>query len=569
MKNRRKARELALQIFYQIETRRTSTEEALEVIFSCYRFKAEVREFAETLVRGSHHFILPLNSLIKKYAKNWTLDRMATVDRNILRLATYELLFLEDVPPIVSINEAVEIAKRYGTDDSGKFVNGILDNIRKERESESFLKWSYLKNALQKDPYLKEVIKLKEEEKLWLVGGCLRNLLLGKEKKDLDLITEDSHFKVARLLAQGTERSLVTLTPNSRRVILPEGIFIDFILIKSPSLEKDLLQRDFTINSLALDLDSIDSPFLFLIDPKTGLEDLINKKIKLVGKESLQNDPLRMLRAFRLASELNFTVEDEITDFITGQSFLINDVAKERIRDELFLLLQNPLSYQYLKNPAAKTLLKHILGKNLNLENLEKLEDILLNEKIINKDLQKKIALHLVEDEKGSKTRRDLLKFSTLTFSPSQKEYPLSSIGKELKLRRKDIEIMKKIEKLYPHFERMMENKKKTLDASQFLIQAGRETVEISLLYLITYFPQQTSPGLLLQLLEEYFRKSDLILHPPALIKGREIMELLNIPAGPSIACFLDKIHRAQVRQEIKSKEEAVEYVKKLVVKSQ
>ena len=564
MKNRRKARELALQILYQIDTRKTSTEEALEVIFSRYRFKPEIREFAETLVRGSHHFILPVNSLIKTYAKNWTLDRMATVDRNILRLAIYELLFLENVPPIVSINEAVEIAKRYGTDDSGKFVNGILDNIRKERESESPLKWSCLRNALQKDAYLKEIIKLKEEEKLWLVGGCLRNLLLGKEKKDLDLITEDSHFKVARLFAQGTKRSLVTLTPNSRRVVLPEGIFIDFALIKSSSLEKDLLQRDFTINSLALDLDSINLPFLFLIDPKTGLEDLINKKIKLLGKESLQNDPLRMLRAFRLASELNFTVENEITDFITGQSSLINQVAKERIRDELFLLLQNPLSYGYLKNPAAKTLLKQILGKNLNLENLKRLEDILLNEKTINKDLQEKIALHLVEDEKGSKTRRDLLKFTTLTFSPSQEEYPLSSIGKELKLRRKDIEIMKKIEKLYPHFERMMENREKTLDASQFLIQAGRETVEISLLYLITYSRQQTSTRLLLQLLEEYFRKSDLILHPPALIKGKDIMELLDIPAGPSISCLLDKIHQAQVRQEIKTKEEATEYVKKL-----
>ncbi len=83
MKNRRKSREVALQILYQIETRETSTEEALDVIFHRYRFKPEVKSFAEMLVRGSHHFILPVNSLIKKYAKNWTLERMATVDRNI------------------------------------------------------------------------------------------------------------------------------------------------------------------------------------------------------------------------------------------------------------------------------------------------------------------------------------------------------------------------------------------------------------------------------------------------------------------------------------------------------
>lgn len=564
MKNRRKARELALQILYQIETRKTSTEEALEVIFSRYRFKPEVREFAETLVRGSHHFILPLNSLIKKYAKNWTLDRMATLDRNILRLAIYELLFLENVPPIVSINEAVEIAKRYGTDDSGKFVNGILDKIRKERESESSLKWHYLKNHLQKDPYLKELIKIKEKEKLWLVGGCLRNLLLGREKSDLDLITEDSHFRVAELFAQRTRRSLVALGPNLRRVALPEGIFIDFSLKKYPSLEEDLLQRDFTINSLALDLDSLNSPFLFLIDPKTGLEDLMNKKIRLLRKDSFENDPLRMLRVFRLASQLDFTVEDKITKFIEDKSSLIKEVAKERIGNELFLLLENPLSYGYLENSAAKTLLKEILGKNPDLESLKRLENILLNKKTIDKHLKKKIITHLLE-EGGTRVGRDLLKFITLIFSPHQKENNLSSIGKDLKLGRKDVEMIERIEKLYPLLERIIENKEESPDTTLFLMQAKKETVVICLLFLITHLHQQNSVTLIGQILKEYFRKSDLILHPAGLIKGKDLMETLNIPASPYISYLLDKIQQAQIKEEIKTKEEAVEYIERLV----
>ena len=564
MKNRRKARELALQILYQIETRKTSTEEALEVTFSRYRFKPEVREFAQTLVQGSHHFILPLNSLIKKYAKNWTLDRMATVDRNILRLAIYELLFLENVPPIVSINEAVEIAKRYGTDDSGKFVNGILDKIRKERESESSLKWGFLKDVLQKDPHLKKLIELKEKEKLWLVGGCLRNLLLGKEKKDLDLITEDSHFRVAELFAQRTRRSLVALGPTLRRVALPEGIFIDFSLKKYPSLEKDLLQRDFTINSLALDLDSVNLPFLFLIDPKTGLEDLMNKKIRLLRKDPFKDDPLRMLRAFRLASQLDFTVEDKITKFIEDKHSLIKEVAKERIANELFLLLENPLSYGYLENSAAKTLLKEILGRNPNLESLKRLENILFNKKTIDKHLKKKITTHLLE-ERGTRIRRDLLKFITLIFSPHQKENSLSLVGKDLKLGGKDVEMIKRIEKLYPFLERIIENKEKPPDTTPFLVQAGKETVEICLLFLITHLHQQDSLILITQILKEYFRKSDFILHPPSLIKGEDLMEILNITPSPYISYLLDKIHQAQIKEEIKSKEEAVEYVKRLV----
>lgn len=564
MKNRRKARELALQVLYQIEMRKTSAEEALEVILSRYRFKPEVREFAETLVRGSHHFILPLNSLIKKYAKNWTLDRMATVDRNILRLAIYELLFLENVPPIVSINEAVEIAKRYGTDDSGKFVNGILDKIRQERESASSLKWHYLKNALQKDPHLKELIELKEKEKLWLVGGCLRNLLLGREKSDLDLITEDSHFRVAELFAQRTRRSLVALGPTLRRVALPEGIFIDFSLKKYPSLEKDLLQRDFTINSLALDLDSLNLPFLFLIDPKTGLEDLMNKKIRLLREDSFKDDPLRMLRAFRLASQLDFTVEDKITKLIQDKSSLINEVAEERIGNELFLLLENPLSYEYLENSAAKTLLKQILGKNPNLESLKRLENILFNKKIIDKHLKEKITTHLLE-KKGTRVRKDLLKFITLIFSPHQKENSLSLLGKDLKLGRKDMEMIKRIEKLYPFLERMMENKEKPPDTTPFLMQAKRETVEICLLFLVSHLHQQNSVALITKILKEYFRKSSLILHPPSLIKGEDLMKILNITPSPYISYLLDKIHQAQIKEEIKSKEEAVEYAKRLV----
>jgi len=73
-----------------------------------------------------------LDERIRKYAKNWDLKRMATVDRNIMRLAIYEMLYRLDIPPVVSINEAVDIAKRYSTDDSGKFVNGILDQVRAE-----------------------------------------------------------------------------------------------------------------------------------------------------------------------------------------------------------------------------------------------------------------------------------------------------------------------------------------------------------------------------------------------------------------------------------------------------
>ncbi len=94
--------------------------------------EAAVRLFAEPLIRGALEHRDEVDAIIKKHAKNWELHRIAVVDRNILRLAIFEMLHREDIPPVVSINEAVDIAKKFSTQDSGKFVNGILDKVKGE-----------------------------------------------------------------------------------------------------------------------------------------------------------------------------------------------------------------------------------------------------------------------------------------------------------------------------------------------------------------------------------------------------------------------------------------------------
>jgi N utilization substance protein B len=91
-----------------------------------------VREFAEPLIRGALQYREEADGFIRKYAQNWDLHRIAAVDRNILRLAIFEMLHREDIPPVVSINEAVDIAKKFSTNESGRFVNGILDKIKNE-----------------------------------------------------------------------------------------------------------------------------------------------------------------------------------------------------------------------------------------------------------------------------------------------------------------------------------------------------------------------------------------------------------------------------------------------------
>lgn len=131
MRKRTKARELALKFLYQIEITKEDSSRALESFWQEHRAEKSVKEFALQIIQGVLANLAKIDSVIAKYAQNWQLSRMAVIDRNILRLGCFELLFLEDIPPKVSINEAVELAKKYGDLESSKFINGILDKIHK------------------------------------------------------------------------------------------------------------------------------------------------------------------------------------------------------------------------------------------------------------------------------------------------------------------------------------------------------------------------------------------------------------------------------------------------------
>jgi len=141
--SRRKARELALQGLYALEfgaptvdgvvreLRRLAHEPASsdEDLATLVRAEGATLDFAEKLVRGVAAHRDEIDQLLGECSTNWKVPRMAMVDRNILRMATFELRWLEDIPPKVTLNEAIEIAKRYGTADSGAFINGILDRV--------------------------------------------------------------------------------------------------------------------------------------------------------------------------------------------------------------------------------------------------------------------------------------------------------------------------------------------------------------------------------------------------------------------------------------------------------
>lgn len=139
--NRRRARESALQLLYQDEFHEPAGRRVAE---RYYWEEAEeaparkpLREFAARIVAGVREKREAIDDHIRRVARNWKIERMGRVDRNILRMATYELLFVADIPPKVSLNEAIEIAKAYGTEDSSAFINGILDRISRDLQKKT------------------------------------------------------------------------------------------------------------------------------------------------------------------------------------------------------------------------------------------------------------------------------------------------------------------------------------------------------------------------------------------------------------------------------------------------
>jgi N utilization substance protein B len=131
MGSRRKARECALQILFELEFSPDHLEEILKDYWAAQPVKAEIKEYATWLVEGLRQHRAEIDRTIEQASQHWRLDRMAMVDRNILRMAVFELFFEKTLPPPIIIDEAIEVARKFSGDEAAVFVNGILDGIYK------------------------------------------------------------------------------------------------------------------------------------------------------------------------------------------------------------------------------------------------------------------------------------------------------------------------------------------------------------------------------------------------------------------------------------------------------
>src|SRR5262247_1067513 len=133
---RRKAREYALQMLFRWDITHDSSDQMATTFFENQKEESQfVRDFAQAFSAGTVEHVERIDEFIRRHAEHWRLDRMATVDRNILRLAVQEFLYDKETPKTVVINEAIEIARRFSAQESPLFINGVLDSIKKELEA--------------------------------------------------------------------------------------------------------------------------------------------------------------------------------------------------------------------------------------------------------------------------------------------------------------------------------------------------------------------------------------------------------------------------------------------------
>ena len=140
MRGRRKAREIALQVLYSLNFVNIDAQDALELFWGNFAAPKTAKDFAAFLVHGTCEHKEELDKLIAGCSDNWSLGRMSRVDINILRLAVFEFLYCDDIPPKVTLNEAVDLGKTFGSENSGSFINGILDALNLKLNKKNAIK---------------------------------------------------------------------------------------------------------------------------------------------------------------------------------------------------------------------------------------------------------------------------------------------------------------------------------------------------------------------------------------------------------------------------------------------
>lgn len=430
-------------------------------------------------------------------------------------------------------------------------------------------------------------ISTRETKAFYLVGGSVRDWAREEECSDWDFAVPDAP-KTARLLADQTQRPLVPLdeTPGHEtyRVVLKRDLHFDFTTLQGQTIEEDLAQRDFTINAMAISLPDFIEGKTNLIDPFNGQNDLSNKIIRVVPGQAFEEDPLRLLRAFRFASTLGFDIEPQTLAQIKTHKTKLNEVAQERITYELLIFMGAPRSRLDL---MEQTGLLEVVFRGISelktkpgtrpgttlwndtRNTFTELESILLKpDHFLEQHVQQ------IEGYIAKNNHYAILKLSALVRSlATTATFDVTDFLGKFRLSNSDIQFVYRTLK----FSRIALSEahsstggfKKDSTIYQFIHRSGNELISSLLLSFAVRLGDQKDIKyfipLINRILDFYTEKYLPARGRPTLFGGNVLKSKFQLTPSPQFSFILEKVEEARVLGIIQTSEEAEQLAKKLI----
>lgn len=380
---------------------------------------------------------------------------------------------------------------------------------------------------------------------IYLVGGAVRDALLGRsaEYLDLDFVLPANAIATARSLAHHYKAGFVILDAERQiaRVVFPQAT-VDFALQEGSSLETDLQRRDFTVNAIAYNPHTQE-----IIDPLHGCIDLQQQRLRMVSLQNLQDDPLRLLRAYRQAAQLGFTIESDTHLAIRNLAPHIKHVAAERVRVELGYLLAHSQGTPWLKSAAEDGLIEYWFP-NANVEDVAAVDIAVV--KLTKNWSQLNVELCQSVRDTVKTTWLSIAKLACLvTPQPETAEAELV----QLTYSRAEVRGVTTLLKLLPQ---LQTHPMSVREQYFFFQEAGRVFPAIALLAVA----KGTTVDAIAPLMTRYLNPNDPVAHPTPLVTGKDLMQALKIKPSPLVGKLLTAIALAQAEGKITTFDEALEF---------
>lgn len=463
-------------------------------------------------------------------------------------------------------------------------------------------------DKVKNDRIINLIKKYSQGIEIYLVGGALRDFYLNKENFDKDLVVGNVNAEeFAKNLAKTLDATFVPLDEQNKiyRIMLKDKInCIDVAAQSCESIEEDLRRRDFTINSVALNLNTNE-----IIDVTGGINDLKIKKIKHISEQNFIDDPLRLLRTYRFGAMLGFELDTEMTKIIAKHSYKIKEPAVERINYELLRLFAGDYSEQMLLEMDKSGLLQEILPVSKELKtvppNPHHHLDLFSHSIEVVKQIQNvyknsatEVKAHLEKIDFGGVNRLAHLKFAgflhdigkpeTWTIEPETGKHRFikhddvgSKMGagflKSIKFSKKQVDYISKMIKyhIYPsHVTSSPEINDKIY--MRFIRKMEDEVIDVIILAMadrlsargveITDEIVKKNLNNLLNLLNFYINIKDSLEPLPKLLSGEEIMKILNLKPSQQLGEIINSLKEAQLAGDVVTKDDALKYIKGMAV---